>query len=361
MILGRKYQIMLQKSMEIGISWETNWEGKQTMVKSFHRVDGGKHGPAKLSGKVNLQDILISINGIDVSDEDHHETLKRLRSLYDEDKTLRFCEPATESSSMFVNEQEDPALRKARLEIHEHKIQFYQAHDEKEELRRCYVQIYEGTWLTHFHMHLESDKSFIIAASCNDDMLSGFVFHTMADMTWDATMQDIPTDPHAHTYLGQMISNFSGTTFTIHDYRVIEPDATGSNIHELGYVLYDVNILGRVPNSLKAVIPRFDEQYLDYPQQHTIAQRIATQNTEHNSLDYTLVDQLTFKKDHKYNRVETKEEAQLLFLQTKKPIWMEEHEAWCLDFGGRVKKSSKNNFILEVEQDRVNLKEEFSD
>ena len=91
------------------------------------------------------------------------------------------------------------------------------------------------------------------------------------------------------------------------------------------------------------------------------SQRIQEQNTEHSSLDYTLVDQLTFKKDHKYNRVETKEEAQLLFLQTKKPVWSEEHEAWCLDFGGRVKKASKNNFILEVDQDRVNLKEEFSD
>jgi hypothetical protein len=328
MILGRKYQITVPKSIEIGISWETNWEGKQTMVKSFHRIDGGKHGPAKLSGKVNLQDILISINGIDVSDEDHHETLKRLRSLNDDEKILRFCEPASESSSTIVNEQEDAALRKVKLEIHEHKIKFYEAHDEKEELRRCYVQIYEGTWLTHFHMHLESDQSFIIAASCNDDMLSGFVFHTMADMTWNATMQDIPTDPHAHSYLGQMVSNFSGTTFTMHDYRVIEPDSKDSNIHELGYVMYDVNILGRVPNSLKAVIPRFDEQYLDYPQQHTIAQRITTQNTEHSSLDYTIIDQLTFKKDHKYNRVETKEEAQLLFLQTKKPIWVEEHEAW---------------------------------
>ena len=360
MILGVKYLVEIPESGSIGISWETNWEGKQTIVKSFHRTDG-KHGDAKLSGKVDKQDILIAINGVDVTEEDHHDTLKQLRLLEGKKINLRFCKPASPASSNFVQLQEDPEIRKAKLEIHERKINFYRAKDNKEDMVQCYLQIYEGTWLTHFHLHLESDKSFVLGASCMEDMSSGFVFHTMADMTWDATMQDIPTDPNSHSYLGQMISNFSGTTFTIHDYRVIDPGAKNSDIHELGYIMYDVNILGRVPNSLKAIIPRFDEQYMDGPQNSTISQRIQEQNTEHSSLDYTLVDQLTFKKDHKYNRVETKEEAQLLFLQTKKPVWSEEHEAWCLDFGGRVKKASKNNFILEVDQDRVNLKEEFSD
>ena len=81
--------------------------------------------------------------------------------------------------------------------------------------------------------------------------------------------------------------------------------------------MYDVNILGRVPNSLKAIIPRFDEQYMDGPQQSTISQRIQEQNTEHSSLDYTLVDQLTLKRTHKYNRVETKEEPSFVFTNKK--------------------------------------------
>ena len=86
--------------------------------------------------------------------------------------------------------------------------------------------------------------------------------------------------------------------------------------------MYDVNILGRVPNSLKAIIPRFDEQYMDGPQQSTISQRIQEQNTEHSSLDYTLVDQLTFKKDHKYNRVGN-ERGGPTFVFTNKKTYME--------------------------------------
>ena len=46
MILGVKYLVEIPESGSIGISWETNWEGKQTIVKSFHRTDG-KHGDAK--------------------------------------------------------------------------------------------------------------------------------------------------------------------------------------------------------------------------------------------------------------------------------------------------------------------------
>ena len=68
MILGIKYLVEIPESGSIGISWETNWEGKQTIVKSFHRTDG-KHGDAKLSGKVDKQDILIAINGVDVTEK----------------------------------------------------------------------------------------------------------------------------------------------------------------------------------------------------------------------------------------------------------------------------------------------------
>ena len=88
MILGVKYLVEIPESGSIGISWETNWEGKQTIVKSFHRTDG-KHGDAKLSGKVDKEDILIAINGVDVTEEDHHDTLKQLRLLEGKKINLR--------------------------------------------------------------------------------------------------------------------------------------------------------------------------------------------------------------------------------------------------------------------------------
>ena len=63
------------------------------------------------------------------------------------------------------------------------------------------------------------------------------------------------SDPACAVYLGCMSSNFSGTQFTMHDYRVHDPKVKNRRgpIHELGVVMYYTNVGGRVPNSLRAL------------------------------------------------------------------------------------------------------------
>jgi hypothetical protein len=67
------------------------------------------------------------------------------------------------------------------------------------------------------------------------------------------------TAPTSSVYLGVMSSNFSGTQFTMHDYRINKSNKSNKKnnsndpIHELGVVLYETNVTGRVPNSLRAL------------------------------------------------------------------------------------------------------------
>ena len=347
---GLKYDVTFPAGSKVDLLWETDWEGKIKLVKEFVRDSDGKHGVARESGIVELQHFLIAVNGDNVTMEDFHETMKRFKDIKDQETVLRFCDPSGGDGGSMA-----PEMKAVLREIHDHKVKFYKPTDTsvREEandcMTKCYVKIYEGDWLTSFHLHLEQDNSFIIAASCTEDMSSGFIFHTLSEMTWEATISDIPINPHSHSYLGQMIPNFSGTNFTIHDYRVVDP-AKDPEIHELGHIVYDVNIMGRVPNSLKAFMPRYDDHYMDKSQKNTIAERIAVQGKKHDDLEKTLVDKILMKEDHKYKGVESQEEVSLLPLQTKKPEWSEAHEAWCLDFGGRVKKASKKNFIMVVEE-----------
>ena len=249
-------------------------------------------------------------------------------------------------------------VKSAMREIHDYKVRFYK-NDEEVDVTKCYVRVYEGDYLTSFHLHLEEDDSFVCAASCTDDMSNGFVFHTLSEMTWTATMKDIPIDPCAHGFLGQMIPNFVGTRFTIYDYRVIDPSDKTCGIHELGHIMYDTNIIGRVPNSMKAFLLRYDEHFMEQKQNQSIADRVAVTDSKHNDLEKTFMDTIMMKEDHKYSGVEVHEQAQLISLRTKKPVWSSKHEAWCLDFGGRVKRASKKNFILVAEPGREDLEEEF--
>ena len=41
-------------------------------------------------------------------------------------------------------------------------------------------------------MHRQSDSAFVLAASMPCAMKGDVVFHTLQDMTWEATMKDIP-------------------------------------------------------------------------------------------------------------------------------------------------------------------------
>ena len=158
----------------------------------------------------------MAVDEVDITKEDFSDTLKRFKNAEGEGQkiVLTFRNPSGDGGIAF-NEDNNPLMKTAMREIHDYKVQFYKNNTEFD-VRKCYVQVYEGDFLTSFHLHLEADDSFICAASCTDDMSSGFVFHTLSEMTWESSMKDIPIDPRAHAFLGQMVPNFVGTKFTIH-------------------------------------------------------------------------------------------------------------------------------------------------
>lgn len=47
----------------IGLDLETDFYGRQACVKGFKKMINGKEGAAKLSGKIKIGDVLVSING----------------------------------------------------------------------------------------------------------------------------------------------------------------------------------------------------------------------------------------------------------------------------------------------------------
>ena len=151
----------------------------------------------------------------------------------------------------------------------------------------------------------------------------------------------------------------------MHDYRVHDPKAKNRRgpIHELGVVMYQTNVGGRVPNSLRALIPRWDETFMESEQDHKLIERNtlkATRALEKRKLsDKLLRRKKTKEQNTQYAAVEQTEQAQLLMLDTKKPEWSDKLQAWTLNFSGRVKAASKRNFMLVIQQDNAELVSEF--
>merc|ERR1739848_246922 len=96
----------------------------------------------------------------------------------------------------------------------------------------------------------------------------------MGDMGWNAQLGDIPQAENSSQYLGCLKSNFAGTKFVGYDYRVQVESSKGSrnslekkktkkkekkkDIHEICAIEFEVNMLGRVPNSMRVLMPRWD-------------------------------------------------------------------------------------------------------
>ena len=363
---GATYEEVFQG--ELDVIWETDWQGKLVRIKCFRKIEG-KAGPAQEGGKLAVGHILVGINNANTP-EDFQDTVLMLKRLAKDEEVpykLKFY-----ASDGVVASREEIAMRVVMNEIHLHKTRLYQAQGIG--MTKGFVERYKGDYMTTFHLHRESDNSFVCGASCKNDMSGDFIFHTLVDMTWDAKFESIPTDPSAHCYLGRMVKNFTGTRFTVHDYRVKDPktasrqsdkpgerNRVGGEIHELGTILYQTNITGGDPNAFTAIIPRFDEEYLEQPQKTSLLKRYNDSlKTRSSTEQSSLLAKLRKKPDRpSYNSVEQQEQAELLVLKTQKAEWDEKLGAWTLDFDGRVKLPSKRNFIVSVDSGNRRLVDEF--
>lgn len=336
----------------LGITWATeDWEGKVASVRSL------QDGSAEKSGEIECGLELIAIDGRSVVGQSFHETVKQVKEAEASAMVLRFLDPRRPLGSDSVSEH-DLALDHAMRAIRRSKLGFYEPL-KGDELQQFFVERYRGNHMTSFHLHRQQDSEFVLAASCKAGYTGTFVFHTLQDMTWDAKFSSLSTDPNSHVYLGQQIKNFSGTNFVMHDYRVRNGTEKDRPLHELCAVTYDVNVSGRVPNSLTAYIPRWEDKFVDMPQESTIMERVARTSSERSETNRTILDSLTRKRQQKYAAVEVVEQADILVLKTMSPEWSEELQAWTLNFNGRVKMPSKKNFILSVDPENDSLAHEF--
>ena len=103
---------------------------------------------------------------------------------------------------------------------------------------------------SHFIVRRDSDDEMIVAACTTDG--TSFVL----------SLDDTNFTPFASPFLAHMTSNFQGTVFTVHDHgisnRILHPSVfPRAARREHGVVLYSTNILGRVPNAMNIVTPKF--------------------------------------------------------------------------------------------------------
>ena len=383
---GHKYSISFDMNSELDIVWETDWRGKLVRVKQFRLIDS-LPGPASDDGRIKIGHTLLEINGKPIPD-DFHESILYLKTLTkskqqmkndvlkddnDNDNnnnksnnkkktknkksskyTLRFFSPDDAPIS-----QNALALKSVMKEVHLHKIALYRA--QSEGLTKGFIERYRGDHMTTFHLHRESDNKFICGVSCKKNMQGDFIFHTLVDMTWDAKLKNIPVQPSSATYLGRMVKNYMGTSFTLHDYRVTNPHDTMAPKHQLATMVYKTNVSGGDPNAFTTILPRYDEEYLEGEQLETLVNRHKLLKKRRSSLEQTMMDKLRRKKDLKYGSIEQREEAELLVLQTQKPVYDDQLQAYTLDFDGRVKMPCKRNFILSVDPENQRLVDEFGE
>ena len=209
---GHEYSVNLPRHTSgPGIVWETDFEGKRASVKAFKRLDDGQYGPAANSGIIDIGHILIAVDGKRMVGKAFEEQVKYVERASKKhkgkgeyvltmvDAERRVAKEGTTTSSK-TSSSVGKEMNQALKEIHRNKLQYYQAVP-SEEMTLCFLERYRGDHVTSFHMHRQSDSAFVMAASMPCAMKGDVVFHTLQDMTWEATMKDISTGTSFQSFL----------------------------------------------------------------------------------------------------------------------------------------------------------------
>jgi tubby and related proteins len=176
---------------------------------------------------------------------------------------------------------------------------------------------------THYLVHDEVTGDLLLAACCSD----GRTFVLSSDPeTFEKT---------APSYMGIVRPNFTGTTHKCLDYG-INPKKCPEGVPVLccavehAAIVYETNVLGRVPNAMTVVIPKIDSNSKDAP----------------DGQDYVPPHHRCELKKGLAKYYAKKSETRVIRMKTRQPIWSDEVDAWTMDFHGRVKLASKKNFQL---------------
>jgi len=263
------------------------------------------------------------------------ETAKVDAGKVDADKSV--TGGAEHSAAASTDEEERKKDTKTSITMRSHDTQIQSALDAKgfDGLKKCHVvrerRVGPNRDQTRYVVVSESDGEFIVAA----------ISTTGTQFSFSLNPDDF--SPESPDYVGSMDCSFTGTTFTLCDYgmshdlvneEVLSMENEG--LPGVGYVehcviLYETNILGRVPNAMMVHIPH-----------------------GRSAVDAEIDDDLPYHKteaaDNGCLALVTESGPDFSRLQTRKPIWSDDLEAWTMDFHGRVKLASKKNFLLVSER-----------
>ena len=227
-------------------------------------------------------------------------------------------------------EQKSEEVKEERIKSSDPQIQ--SAIDAKgfDGLQKCQVirerRVGPNKDMTRYTVLNESDGKFLVSAVSSGG--TNFVFSLDPDNV----------DPTSPDVAGTMDCSFTGTTFTLRDYGMspdLLPDGCRGCLPSIDHiehcvVLYETNILGRVPNAMMVHIPH-----------------------GRMSPDAEIDDDVPYHKleaaENDMLAIVTESGPDFSRLQTRKPIWSDDLEAWTMDFHGRVKLASKKNFLLVSE------------
>lgn len=250
------YDVTFEKG-PIGLELETDWYGRQAVVKGFRKVLNDQDGPAVQCGIIRVGDVLTAIDGASCLEMNFQETLARLRDVSGRCHVLHF--KSLEAAGDLSVYNSDMDIIQAKRFIHQHKEKFYRPPPPKsvttasgsscdQQLIFGCVERLRGETVTAFNFHREDTGEFVMACSCVNECTGVFVFHTLEDSHL-REFKDLPQSEDSAVYLGQMVPNFLGTEFTVLDHQQ-------KRRNELGLLVYSSNMLGRVPNFLKCVFPK---------------------------------------------------------------------------------------------------------
>jgi hypothetical protein len=183
-------------------------------------------------------------------------------------------------------------------------------------LQRVPVLDAEGELLeTHFVLRAE-DSDEVLLAACHARGGSEYLFCSRYPCVFRREALD---------YVGCLESSFTGLTFLTFDHGTLAGDPASELFPELVQgehcaLLYDQNVLGRIPNAMTVVVPD-----------------LAAQEPGPGLVE----------------RYERGLRRGIRVLRTRKPNWNEASGSWTMDFHGRVLRSSKKNFKIMDSADEL--------
>ncbi|CBJ48642.1 conserved unknown protein [Ectocarpus siliculosus] len=401
---------------DLGLTMQADYYGNQAIVKGFSLVDG-RVGPAQASGLICVGDVLVAVGGDRVKGLSFPSILGVVRDACRERGQIRLTFTAGTGEENKPR-AEDSEMLEARWFIHQQKARYYRPPPPSEDMVYCSLERHRGEHVTSFHLNRDDTGEFLLACSVDANLQGPMLFHTLQD-THLRELKDIPTSSDSAVYLGCMFPNLLGTEFRQLDHRVDPRDSAAMEYvkekgrNELSAVVYEPNVMGRVPNAMKVLLRRpiasqssgsdgltadnddgggggdgeggggegegggqwgvsmergvWDEPIIkrweDGKNRHKPAFRPSSPLKTFRNIfkNFESSDDPEEQRAQQHYATLGSEGSDIITFETLSPSWNEVLHAWTLNFNGRVKIPSKKNFLVSPEKGNLVMEQDFGE